>query len=763
MSFETGRIAKQAAGAVMARYGDTMVLSTICSGPSRPGTDFFPLTVDYREKTYAAGKFPGGFIKREGRPKDKEILTMRMIDRPMRPLWPEAYNDEVQVMSMVVSADKENDPDLLAMNSCFAATYISGLPFSGPIAAVRVGRLDGKWVAFPTVQQLDDSDVEIVFVSSRKALVMVEGKAQELSESDFLECLDFGTGVMNEILDMMDELHKKSDVKPSDWKAPVVEKLPVHAQILKKYETAMKKALLVQGKHDRYAAIKTLKNTVVGDLVPEGDDGTVKNAVSAALKELETRTIRRLIVKDKKRIDLRKPTDIRPISGEVGFLPRTHGSALFTRGETQAIVVATLGTPRDQQIVDDLMEEYGKKYVLQYNFPPYSVGEVKPLRGVGRREIGHGFLAERATAAVVPSDEVFPYTIRIVSDITESNGSSSMASVCGATLAMMDAGVPIRQPVAGIAMGLVEEGKDVVVLSDILGTEDHVGDMDFKVAGTGRGITAVQMDIKMQGLSRAILEQALEQARVGRIHILREMMKILTGPRSDISAHAPRLLRIQIPAEKIGLIIGPGGKTIKRIQEETGATIEIDDDGAVIISCLDAAAAQVAKGMIDQLPAEVEVGRIYQGRVVSIKDFGAFVEVLPGQEGLCHVSELDLDHVGEVGDVVSLGDVIPVKVLLRDEQGRLKLSRRAALQEQGAVAGGSQADEDLDGDDELVQYDDQGFESPRRGRTAGSDRGGRPEGGGRPSRGGPRGGDRPRERAPGGGGDRPSRSRGPRR
>jgi polyribonucleotide nucleotidyltransferase len=759
MSFETGRIAKQAAGAVMARYGDTMVLSTICSGPSRPGTDFFPLTVDYREKTYAAGKFPGGFIKREGRPKDKEILTMRMIDRPLRPLWPEGYNDEVQVMTMVVSADKENDPDLLAMNASFAASYISDLPFKGPIAAVRVGRIDGKWVAFPTLQQLDESDVEIIFVASRKALVMVEGKAQEITEPDFLLCLEFGTGVMNEILDMMDELRTKSGAKASTWVAPVVEKLPIHDQVLKKQETAMKKALLVQGKHERYAAIKQLKTDVLAALVPADDDGTIRTAVSAALKELETRTIRRLIVKDKKRIDLRKPTDIRQITGEVGFLPRTHGSALFTRGETQAIVVATLGTPRDQQIVDDLMEEYSKKYTLQYNFPPYSVGEVKPLRGVGRREIGHGFLAERATAAVVPSDEVFPYTIRIVSDITESNGSSSMASVCGATLAMMDAGVPIRQPVAGIAMGLVEEGKDVVVLSDILGTEDHVGDMDFKVAGTGRGITAVQMDIKMQGLSREILEKALEQARVGRIHILREMMKILTSPRSDISTHAPRLLRIQIPAEKIGMVIGPGGKTIKRIQEDTGATIEIEDDGTVIISCLDAAAAHAAKGMIDQLTAEVEVGRIYQGRVVSIKDFGAFVEVLPGQEGLCHVSELDVDHVREVGDVVSVGDIIPVKILLRDEQGRLKLSRRAALQELNGNAGGAEmedADAEEEGED-LVQYDDQGFESPRRSRTPASDRGPRPERSSRPQRSGPPAdrGRGPARGAPrGGGGDR---------
>lgn len=774
LSFETGRIAKQAAGAVLARYGDTMVLSTICSGPSRPGTDFFPLTVDYREKTYAAGKFPGGFIKREGRPKDKEILTMRLIDRPMRPLWPEGFIDEVQVMSMVVSADRENDPDLLAMNSCFAAAHVSELPFQGPIAAVRVGRIGGRWVAFPTVQQIDEGDVEIVFVASRKALVMVEGKAQELKEQEFLDSLDFGTKVIHEILDMMDELRRKAGIGPSTWQAPETVRPAEYEKAQRKFEAAMKKALLVQGKHARYDAIKQVKEQAIVEFVPEDDDGTVKEAVSAAMKALEVKVIRRLICKDKKRIDLRKPTDIRAISGEVGLLPRVHGSALFTRGETQALVTVTLGTPRDQQIVDDLMEEYSKKYNLQYNFPPYSVGEVKPLRGVGRREIGHGFLAERATSSVIPTDEAFPYTIRIVSDITESNGSSSMATVCGATLAMMDAGVPIRQPVAGIAMGLIEEGDDVVVLSDILGTEDHVGDMDFKVAGTGRGITAVQMDIKMQGLSREVLEKALEQARVGRIHILREMMKILTAPRQDISAHAPRLLRIQIPAEKIGLVIGPGGKMIKRIQEDTGATIEIEDDGTVIISSLDAAAAHAAKGMIDQLTAEVEVGRTYQGRVVSIKDFGAFVEVLPGQEGLCHVSELDESHVSEVSDVVSIGDLIPVKVLLRDEQGRLKLSRRAALAESG---GGSAVglDEEDDGEGAVFGGGEDDYEVPAAGRREGGRdrdgaRGPRRDGGagswsgggGRGGSSGGRGRDDGRGRSREGGGRGPARSGGDR-
>ena len=751
---ESGRIAKQAAGAVMTRCGDSMVLSTVCSSDPRPGIDFFPLTVDYREKTYAAGKFPGGFIKREGRPKDKEILTMRLIDRPVRPLWPDGYNDEVQIMNTVVSADKQNDPDLLAMNGSFAALHVSDLPFQGPIAAVRVGRVDGEWVAFPTVGQLEQSDVEIVLVGSKNALVMVEGKAVEVTEPDFLDCVDFGHGVIREIIEMMEELRDRCDTRECTWKAQELNAPPEFEKVQKKYATQVRKALLTQGKHERYAELGAIKDKAIEEFVPEDDDGTIKSWVKKGFRELEKSSIRKLIVKDKKRIDLRKPTDIRPITGEVGLFPRTHGSALFTRGETQAIVTVTLGTPRDQQIVDGLMEEYSKKYDLQYNFPPYSVGECRPVRGVSRREIGHGVLAERATAAVVPADEAFPYTIRIVSDITESNGSSSMATVCGATLAMMDAGVPIRQPVAGIAMGLVEEGKDVVILSDILGTEDHVGDMDFKVAGTGRGITALQMDIKMQGLSREILADALEQARQGRLHILREMMNTLTSPREDISAHAPRLLRIQIPFEKIGLVIGPGGKTIKRIQEDTGASLEIEDDGTVIISSTDAESAQAAKGMVDQLTAEVEVGRIYEGRVVSIKDFGAFVEVLPGQEGLCHVSELDESHVREVSDVVSLGDIIPIKVLLRDEQGRLKLSRRAALEEMNGGPSRS-SDDDEDGEWEESEAEaDGGDRHESRGRgPRGGDRDGRPprrdgdrdrgpRGGDRGGRGGDRGGPR---------------------
>ena len=762
LSFETGRIAKQAAGSVLARYGDSMVLTAVCSADPRPGLDFFPLTVDYREKTYAAGKFPGGFIKREGRPKDKEILTMRLIDRPVRPLWPDGYKDEVQIMNTVVSVDKENDPDLVAMNSSFAALRASTLPFRGPIAAVRIGRIDGEFIGFPTIQQLDEGDLELVMVASKDALVMVEGKSVEINEPDFLEALDFGNEIIQQILEMMEELREKAEVAECTWKAPEVEVHPIHAAIQDGWAAKMSEALLVQGKHERYTAMDSLKEAMRAEYIPaDADDveaAALKKVVSAAHRALSSQQIRQLIVKQKKRIDLRKPDDIRQITIEPGILPRTHGSALFTRGETQSLVVTTLGTPRDQQIVDGLMEEYSKRFDLQYNFPPYCVGECRPIRGVSRREIGHGYLAERAVAPVIPSDDEFPYTIRIVSDITESNGSSSMASVCGATISMMDAGVPIRQPVAGIAMGLVEEDGDVVVLSDILGTEDHVGDMDFKVAGTGRGITAVQMDIKMQGLSREILAEALEQARKGRLHILREMIKAIGKPREDISEFAPRLLQVRIPVEKIGLVIGPGGKMIKKIQEETGAKVEIDDDGIAVVSSESSEAALAAKGMIEQLTAEVEVGRIYDGRVVSIKDFGCFVEVLPGQEGLCHVSELDSEHVREVSDVVSLGDMIPVKVILRDEQGRLKLSRRVAMEE--LSGGGPRGSVSGDADDGAGESQDERPSRPPRGRdrddrpSRGRDRDDRPSRGrdrdDRPSRGRDRD-DRP---SPGGDDDR---------
>jgi polyribonucleotide nucleotidyltransferase len=688
LCFETGRIAKQAGGAVFGSHGDNVVLATACTAGARPGIDFFPLTVDYREKTYAAGKFPGGFIKREGRPKDKEILTCRLIDRPLRPLFADGFKNEVQVLVTVMSADMVHDTDIVAMNSAFLATYLAPVPFNGPVAAVRVARIGGQLVACPTVKDGDTGDLDIVMAATRDAIIMVEGLAREVSEDDFLQALDFGNTVIQQILDMMVELKKKANPEPCTWTAPAVV-LPECAQKAKRQMAgAMRNAVLTQGKHARYEAIDKVSSDACERFVDAkaADAEAQKAAVKGALKDLESEVMRNMILDEGLRIDRRNLKEVRKITIETDVLPRTHGSALFTRGETQAIVVTTLGTPRDQQIVDGLIEEYSKRFDLQYNFPPFSTGECKPVRGVGRREIGHGNLAERALTPVLPDDNRFPYTIRLVSEITESNGSSSMASVCGGCIALMNAGVPIAQPVAGIAMGLIKEGDRTAILTDILGTEDHLGDMDFKVAGTGRGITAVQMDIKIAGISRDLLAQALRQAREGRLHILREMIKAVPRPNAELSRHAPRLLSIQVPVDKIGMIIGPAGKNIKKIQETTGAKVEIEDTGKVIISAVEVNAAMAAKAMIEQVTAEVEVGRIYEGRVVSIKDFGCFVEVLPGQEGLCHISELDFDRVHEVTDVVKMGDVIPVKVILRDEQGRLKLSRRAALMERGGGA-----------------------------------------------------------------------------
>lgn len=728
-----------------------MVLSTVCAAKARPDIDFFPLTVEYREKNYAAGKFPGGYMKREGRPSNKEILTCRLIDRPVRPLWPDGYRDEVQLINLVVSVDKENDPDVVAMNGSFAALHLAPLPFLGPIAAVRVSRVDGELVAFPTLEQIDKGDLDLIVVCSREAIVMVEGVAFEIPENEFLDALDYANDVCETLMDLMDELREKSGAKDSTWEPKVVEHHKVFGKVKNDYAKDVRKALLVQGKHERAEALSEIKADAIDRFVDRDDEDAklIEKEIGAAFNDLKSEQIRDLILSDSKRIDLRGLEDVRPIDIEAAVLPRSHGSALFTRGETQALVNVTLGTPRDQQIVDGIMEEYSKRLDLHYNFPPFSVGEVRMMRGISRREIGHGTLAERALSSIIPDESVFPYALRIVSEITESNGSSSMATVCGGTLALMDAGVPIRQPVAGIAMGLVAEGDRVAILSDILGTEDHVGDMDFKVAGTGRGITAVQMDIKIKGLKREIMEDALEQARRGRLHILREMIKAIDAPRAEISEHAPRLLQLRISPEKIGLVIGPGGKTIKRIQEETGANVEIDDEGIVSISSTQGGAAEEARQFIEHLTAEVEVGAIYEGRVVSIKDFGCFVEVLPGQEGLCHVSELDHSHVNEVSDVVSIGDRVKVKVILRDEQGRLKLSRRAAMDEEGGGGRRPRHDDGEGGGDE-----DDRPRRPRRRREEGDDRPRRRDDGERSGR--RDDGDRPRRRDDG---DRPRRSR----
>ncbi|MEY2742423.1 MAG: hypothetical protein RIS21_791 [Planctomycetota bacterium] len=724
ISFETGRIARQAQGAVFAQMGDTVVLSTVCVANPREGLDFFPLTVEYREKTYAAGKFPGGYIKRETRPSNGEILVSRLIDRPMRPLFPEEYRNEVQVISTVMSADKVNDPDTLAMNGSFAAAMLAPMPFKGPLAAVKVTRVGGKFIAFPTPDELDAGDMDIVFAGTKDAIMMVEGEAREIGEADFLAAYDFGVSVIHEIIDMIEELRDKANPEPCTWAPPAGGPGELHEKTKRNYRSLMREAYATSGKHARSDAVDGVKKAAIENLC-HPDDSTYAadvKLVKKALADLEYEVVRQMCL-DGKRVDGRALDQVRPIAIETGVLPRTHGSALFTRGETQAIVTVTLGTTRDQQIVDGLMGEYGKRFDLQYNFPPFSTGEVKPIRGTGRREIGHGNLAERAVKGVFPAEASFPYTTRVVSEITESNGSSSMASVCGAVLALMDAGCPITQPVAGIAMGLIKEGGDIAILSDILGTEDHLGDMDFKVAGSGRGITAVQMDIKITGITRDIMSRALEQARRGRFHILGEMKKAMPTVRPSISKYAPRLLVLQISVDKIGLLIGPGGKTIKKIQEDTGATIEVNDEGVVNISCVEPEGAEKARAFVAGLTAEVEVGATYKGKVVSIKDFGAFIEVLPGQEGLCHISEMGEGYVASVTDVVNIGDEVQVKVILKDDQGRLKLSMRAVT--------------------------DPDWEAKR---AAGG--GDRPRGDRGPRGGGDRGGFRGGDRGPRGGGDR---------
>ncbi len=684
LKFETGYLAKQAAGSVVATMDDTIAFSSVCTADPRPGIDFFPLSVDYREKLQAAGKFPGGFMKREGRPSNKEILTCRLTDRPVRPMFPEAYKDEVQVCSFVVQVDRINDPDIVSMNASFAALHLADIPFEGPLGAVRVARVNDKLVVNPTFEERGQSELEIIVAGTRDAITMVEGTCAEISEDLFLEVLDFAHDHVRKICATMDEFLAKTGRKKTGWTAPGGARHPIYDHIVSsgEYDARIEKVLLTEGKHERTAAVKALRTEIIDSLVnaDEADaDEKIKTA-KTAWHDLEAKVVRRMLLENR-RVDGRKSDQIRPIHITAGWQPRLHGSAVFTRGETQALVVCTLGTLKDQQIVDGLDAEYSKKFDFQYNFPPYCVGEVKPIRGVSRREIGHGNLAERSLMPVLPEPVDFPYTIRLISDILESNGSSSMASVCGGTLAMMDAGVPIKQPVAGIAMGLLKEGDKVVVLSDILGSEDHHGDMDFKVAGTGRGITAVQMDIKVKGISKEVMARALSQAKDGRLHILKEMMTALPRPAASISQYAPRLMLMMVPVEKIGLIIGPGGKNIKRIQEETGAKIEIEDDGAVHISSLEGGGAEEAKRQIEMIIAEVEVGQIYNGRVVSIKDFGAFVEILPGQEGLCHVSELSDEYVSKVADVVKLGEYIDVKVIARDEQDRIKLSRKAVLME----------------------------------------------------------------------------------
>ena len=686
LRLETGKIARQADGAVMAYYGECIVLGTAVWAEPRAGIDFFPLTVDYREKAYAAGKFPGGFFKREGRPTGKEILTMRMIDRPIRPLFPDGFMDEIQIQTFVLAADPEVDSDVIAIVAGSAALAISGAPFEGPIGAVRVGYVDGQYVLNPTYEQSDASTLDMILAGHKDGVNMIEVGAQEVPEQVVSEAIAFGFEGVGKIVALIQELQAKAG-KESTWTPPGAN-VDLKKIVREKAYDPMVQARKIAGKLERKTAVKEVYERVLDELSPLEVTATPpayeRSAVAAALQEVEQEVIVDLIVETGKRSDGREPNQVREIIGEVGLLPRTHGSALFTRGETQSLVVTTLGTSRDEQIVDGIAEEYSKKFMLHYNFPPFSVGEARRIMGPGRREIGHGALAERSLTAVLPDVDKFPYTIRLVSEITESNGSSSMASVCGGTLALMDAGVPISQPVAGISIGSVHKGDKRVLLTDILGEEDHFGDMDFKVAGTQRGITGIQLDLKERTLTMDLIPEILERAKEARIQILRSMLAALPKPRAEISRHAPRILTIKIDPERIGAVIGPGGKGIRKIEAETGASVDIENDGTVTIACVDADGAEKAYQMVETIGVGVKVGAIYNGRVASVKDFGAFVELVPGQDGLCHISELSDGYVKSVADICQVGDQMRVKVILIDDQGRVKLSRRAALAEENA-------------------------------------------------------------------------------
>jgi polyribonucleotide nucleotidyltransferase len=681
LSLETGKLAKQAHGAAVVGLGDSLVLVASVEGPEDTERDFFPLVVDYREKTYSAGKFPGGFIKREGRPTTKEILTARLIDRPIRPLFPAGYRREVQIMGSTLSYDRENDPDMLCMIGSSAALHLSQIPFQKVTGSVRLGRIGNEFIVMPTLSQLEDSDLDLVVSGTRDAVTMIEGFSREMSEDNMLQAIQFAQREIVRVITLIEEFRKKAGLpdKPAYAAAP---ENPLKAIVRKEIYDEFCTAKQTSGKAARADAIKALKDRVNKKYFPEGGESAYKPAqMSEALEWLEERVVRDLILEGK-RIDGRSPRDLRKITCEVGLLPRTHGSAVFTRGETQALVTTTLGTVSDEQRVDGLIDEYKKKFMLDYNFPPFSVGETRPIRGPGRREIGHGALAERSLKPVIPEPSKFPYTIRVVSDILESNGSSSMASVCGGTLSLMDAGVPISDPVAGISIGLVKEPSKWVLLTDIMGDEDHYGDMDFKVAGTVRGITGIQLDLKIDGIDDEIIRATLDQAREARREILKAIVLTLRYPRTDISPRAPRLLTVQINPEKIGLLIGPGGKTIKGIQESTGAKIDIEDDGTVFISHSDSAGALAAKAKVDALTEEVRIGKVYEGKVTSVKEFGAFIEILPGRDGLCHISELDDKYVDKVENVCKVGDKLKVKVIAIDDQDRVKLSRKAILREE---------------------------------------------------------------------------------
>ncbi|CAL1239950.1 polyribonucleotide nucleotidyltransferase [Candidatus Methylocalor cossyra] len=673
--FETGEIARQADAAVMVDMEGTVVLVTVVGKKeASPDTDFFPLTVNYQEKAYAAGRIPGGFFKREGRPSEKETLTARLIDRPIRPLFPDGFTHEVQIVATVLSLNPEIDPDIPSMLGASAALMLSGMPFKGPIGAARVGYIDNRYVLNPTASELDDSWLDLVVAGTARAVLMVESEAYVLPEEVMLGAVTFGHEQMQTVITAIRELAETVGVKPWNWTPPVPDE-ELRQQVEAQAMAAIGAAYRIPDKQLRAQALKEARKAAVEALTRDGR--YTESAVRGVFEKLEYELVRARILNEAQRIDGRDLTTIRPISIRTGVLPRTHGSALFTRGETQALVVATLGTGRDAQVIDAIEGEYKEPFMLHYNFPPFCVGEIGPMGSPKRREIGHGRLAKRGVQAVMPDPDEFPYVIRVVSEITESNGSSSMASVCGTSLALMDAGVPIEAPVAGIAMGLIKEGDRFAVLSDIMGDEDHLGDMDFKVAGTREGVTALQMDIKIDGITTEIMRQALEQAKIGRLHILDKMAEVLAAPRKEMSDYAPRIMSFTIDPSKIRDVIGKGGATIRAITEETGASIDISDDGVVKIASVDREAGEEARRRIEAITAEVEVGKVYEGKVVRLMDFGAFVTILPGKDGLVHISQISDEHVEKVSDKLAEGDIVKVKVLEIDRQGRVRLSMKA--------------------------------------------------------------------------------------
>ena len=686
-SVETGKVAKQANGSVMVQYGETVVLVTaVTSEKKREGLDFIPLTVNYQEMTYAAGRIPGGFFKREGRPSDRETLISRFIDRPLRPLFPKGFQNEIQIIATVLSADQDNDPSILGMIGASSALSLSDIPFDGPIAGAKVGRIDGEFVLNPTHEELDLSDIDLFVAGSENAIIMVEGSAKEVKEEEILEAILFGHQSLQPVIDLQKRMKSALGLPPRAFELQKPEET-LYEKVSAVAREKLEETIHITEKGKRRERLEEILQFTFQEL--GAVDESSQKMQKIAFEEVFRKLVRKLILEKKERLDGRRLSEIRPISCEVGILPRTHGSALFTRGETQVLAVVTFGTSEDEQKINSLTGETYKSFMLHYNFPPFSTGEVSPLRSPSRREIGHGALAERAILPVLPSSETFPYTIRIVSEVLESNGSSSMATVCGSSLSLMDAGVPVKAPVAGIAMGLILEGGESAVLSDILGDEDHLGDMDFKVAGTSEGVTAIQMDIKVRGISKEIMGKVLEQAREGRCHILGKMAETISEPRKDLSRHAPRIVSLQVKQEKIRDVIGPGGKNIRAIVDQTGVKVDVEDSGLVKLASPNYEAIEKAIYMIKRLTQEVEVGALYNGKVVRILGFGAIVELFPGTDGLVHISQLAEGHVKEVSDVLKEGDEVLVKVIDIDPQGRVRLSRKAALKETKPSAGGN--------------------------------------------------------------------------